>query len=226
MLSIRLLKLAFLVAAILSFAANAYLLSRLWGNGRAPEMRTFTIDEPVVIRTKGGVLEVSSIKSPEQFEVSKSHTVLGVSVGKTVSRIRVPAVIRYHIELAPEWKILLRDKTFVVVAPPVKPTLPVAIDTARLESETSGVWSLITGQALIDRLQRSITGTLAAKAGSPRYVELQREEARKTVTEFVAKWLITQERWKSATSYSIRVFFSDEPIQTLKDVPLPLVSAP
>ena len=136
------------------------------------------------------------------------------------------AVFRYHIELAPEWKVLLRDKTFVVIAPPVKPTLPIAIDTARLEAEASGGWSLITGQTLIDELQRSITGALAGKATSATYIQLQREEARKTVTEFVAKWLITQERWKSASEYSIRVFFSDEPIRALGSIPPPFISAP
>lgn len=222
----RLLKVPFIVAAILSFAANGFLASRFWSGSQTQTMRSFAIDEPVVIRTSGGLLEVSSIESPERFETSENHTILGVSLGKTVSRVRVPAVFRYHIELAPEWKILLRDKTFVVVAPAVKPTLPVAIDTAQLESEASGVWSLITGQALIDQLQRSITGTLAAKAGSSRYIEMQREEARKTVTEFVAKWLVTQERWKAASAFPIRVFFSDEPIQRLDGIPPPFVSPP
>ena len=55
---------------------------------------------------------------------------LGVPVGQTTSQIRVTAVYSYHVELAPEWKVTLRDKTFIVIAPRVKPTLPVAIDTA------------------------------------------------------------------------------------------------
>ena len=42
-----------------------------------------------------------------------------------------------------------------------------------------------------------------------------REVARQTLKEFVAKWLITQEQWKSASGYPVRVFFADEPIQTL-----------
>jgi hypothetical protein len=218
------LKLIFVAAALASVAANIYLAMKLWGGGSPVAMRTVTIDEPVVMRTKGGLLEVSSIRSPERFEASQNHTIVGVDVGKTISRIRVPVVYRYQIELAPEWKILLRDKTFIVVAPSVKPTLPVAIDTSGLESEASGVWSVITGQKLIDELQRSISGTLATRAASPARVQLQREEARKTVTEFVSKWLITQERWKSASGYSIRVFFADEPIQTLGTLPPPFVS--
>ena len=210
---------------VVSLATNAYLASRAWGDSDRTRLRTITTDEPIVMRTEGGRLEVSSIRSPERFEAAQDHTILGVGVGKTVSRIRVPAVFRYHIDLAPEWRILLRDKNFVVVAPAVKPTLPVAIDTALLEAESSGGWSIFTGPALLDQLQRSITQALAAKAVSPTYVQFQREAARKTVTEFVAKWLITQERWKSASAYPIRVFFSDEPIQVLGSIPPPFVEA-
>jgi hypothetical protein len=38
---------------------------------------------------------------------------------------------------------------------------------------------------------------------------LQREDARKTVTEFVEKWLVTQEPWKSAKQPRIEVVFPD-----------------
>ena len=117
------------LAFFASLAANVYLL---WGNAGKTELRTMTTDEPVVMRTNGGLLEVTIIRSPERFEASQDHTILGIDVGRTVSLIRDPAVFRYHIELAPEWKILLTDKTFIVVAPPVKPSLPVAIDTAHL----------------------------------------------------------------------------------------------
>lgn len=172
-------------------------------------------DEPVVMRTSGGLLEVSTIKVSERFESSKAHFFLGAHLGKTATQIRVPVVYRYHIELAPEWKIRLRDKTFIVIAPPVKPTLPVAIQTTAIEKESSGVWSALIGNSLLNKLERSISPVLASRAESPPYVGLQREASRKTVTEFVYKWLITQERWKSASAYPIQVYFSDEPIQVL-----------
>lgn len=210
--------------AVASLAVNLYLINKIWFAGDKPELRTMTTDEPIVMRTKGGLLEVSTIKSPERFEASQDHTILGIFVGKTITRIRVPAVFRYHIELAPEWRILLRDKTFIVVAPPVKPTLPVAIDTALLEKESSGVWSMFTGSALLEQLQQSITLALAKKAASPTYVQLQREAARKTVAEFVKKWLVTQERWASVASYPVRVFFADEPLQVLGSTPLPFIA--
>jgi len=216
------LALALLVAA--SLAANLVWLSRLWGE---PARRTTTqsaaIDQFEVIRTKGGLLAVSTIKAPESFQATADHTVLGVPVGQTTSQIRVQAVYGYHVELAPEWKVTVRDKTLIVIAPRVKPTLPVAIDTARLERYASGAWSMFTGASELDRLQRSISQTLAAKAAQPSYIQFQREAARVTVTEFVNKWLITQERFKPASDYKVRVFFADEPIEALGAAPPPFV---
>lgn len=211
------------VALAASLAANIYLARTLIGDGGYTTSSQLVFDQPVVMHTKGGLLEVSVIKHTEQFESNKEHKILGVSMGNTFTRIRVPAVYRYHIELAPEWKILLRDKTFIVVAPPVKPSLPVSIDTALLERESFGVWATFKGASLLDQLQRSITPALAEKAVSPTYIQLQRVEARKAVAEFVSKWLITQEEWKAASSYPIRAFFADEPIQVLGNTPLPIV---
>lgn len=207
-----------------SLIANGIWLSRLWGE---PARRTAThsaaIDQFEVIRTKGGLLAVSTIKAPELFQATAEHTVLGVPVGQTTSQIRVQAVYAYHVELAPEWKVTLRDKQLIVIAPRVKPTLPVAIDTARLERFASGTWSVFTGAAELDRLQRSISQSLATKAALPSYIQFQREAARATVTEFVRKWMLGQERFKSAGDYQVRVFFADEPIEVLGSAPPPFV---
>lgn len=218
----RNLKFLLFFAVSASVAANVYLFNKVW-NGDQPIMHSPVTDEFVVMRTNGGLLEVATINASEQFNASKNHLFLGVSLGTTATQIRVPAVYRYHIELAPDWRIILRDKTFIVVAPPVKPSLPVAIDTSRLEANSFGVWSLFTGKSQLNQLQRSISASLATKAASPVYVQLQRETARKTTAEFVAKWLITQERWKSASAYTIRVFFADEPTHVLGNIPPPFV---
>ena len=209
---------------LLSISANVYFAYKVFGNDVKPDIRTVTVDEPIIIRTKGGLLEVSSIIATELFETSEFHTVLGLHLATTIARIRVPAVYRYHIELAPEWKIELRDKTFIVITPPVKPSLPVAIDTAHLEAESLGAWSLFTGTGVLDPLQRSITRALATKAITSRYIDIQRETGRKTVTEFVEKWLITQKSLKLASGYQVRVFFADEPIQVLESIPQSFVS--
>ena len=209
------LKTSLIFILIASLAGNFYQFQKA-RNAESKDMpHVYAADEAVVMRTKGGLLEVSTIKVSEQFESSSFHSFLGAPLGKTATQIRVPVVYRYHIELADEWRIRLRDKNFIVIAPPVKPTLPVAIDTSGMEKESSGVWSVLTGTSLLNKLEHSITPVLALRAKSPRYVGLQREASRKTIKEFVNKWLITQEQWKSSSAYPIRVYFSDEPIQVL-----------
>jgi hypothetical protein len=89
----------------------------------------------------------------------------------------------------------------------------VAVDFAGLQKDVAGTWILLpfTSAVDLDTLERSITTTLARKAGSRDYMDRQREDARETVREFARKWLVQQTRWKSAQYEEIRVLFADEP---------------
>jgi hypothetical protein len=212
----------------LSVAVNLYLyLTRAASSTTTISSRAAPLDEIQVMRTAGGMLVVSRIRAPERFDASQQHRFLGVPLGQTLSQIQVPAVYTYQIELAPEWKVTIRDKTFLVIAPIVKPQLPVAIDTTRLSQFSAGLWSPITGAAQREALLKGLSGELAAKAASSSYIEFQREAARETVTEFVRHWVQRQERWKEARDLSIRVLFADEPIGQLARIPaVPALEAP
>ncbi len=197
------------VFLFISLALNVLLGYKLWfgeGNVRT----SHSSGGLVVMRTPGGLLEVSTIAAEERFESTTSHTVLGIDVGKTVALLRVPTVYRYHIPLAKDWSFRVMGDALIVVAPAVKPSLPVAIDTGNLESFSSGLWSPFTGADAREALQKSITRTLGEKAGSPERLLLQREAARKTVSEFVQKWVVEQPRWKGAKTPAVLVFFEDE----------------
>jgi hypothetical protein len=185
-------------------------------------------EEILVMRTKGGLLEVSTVQVKETLETRFSYTILGIPVGETVPRIRVPAVYRYHIELAPEWKVLRTADTFTVIAPPLKPSLPVAVDFRHMEKDVSGSWVLVpfTSTEDLEDLERSITERLARNAVSPVRVGAQKDEARKTVAEFVSKWLVTQTQFKAVAPTSVRVLFSDEPIGSLDPQVFPLNPPP
>lgn len=210
------------------------LLGLGFGSGwhfRPPEPPTSTVvmppkEEPIVMRTNGGLLEVSTINATEVFQRSTHTTIFDIPLpGPTTSEIRAKATYRYHVALAPEWKFIRRENTIVVIAPPVKPSLPVAIDTATIEGNSRGVWSAITGNAAIQALQRTITASLAQKAADPTYIALQREHARKTVAEFVQKWVLSQDKWKNA-NYSIQVFFADESLDAIQKrdyFPIPII---
>ena len=204
-------RIALSVLLLVGVAANAALFA--W-QLRSPPKSTTTVSttNAVVMRTAGGLLEVSTVMAEEQFDSTTTHTVLGVPVGNTVAQVRVPVVYRYHIPLAKDWTFRSIGNTLVVIAPPVRASLPVAIDTGRLESFALGIWSPLTGGTAVASLQKSITATLANKAPSPDLIKLQREAARQTVTEFVEKWVIQQPRWQGTKTPTVFVFFEDEPL--------------
>ncbi len=217
-------KIIVFILVSLSVALNSFFGYKLWSKPDAVPLSQSTRDM-VVMRTPGGLLEVSTITNEERFDSApQTHTVLGVPVGKTVAHISVPAVYRYHIPLAKDWTFRVTGDALVVVAPQIQPSLPVAIDTGKLQSYSSGVWSPFTGQAVVDALQRSITASLGVKAASPAFMQLQRESARQTVGEFVQKWVVQQARWKGVNAPTVLIFFEDEPVGK-KAIPL-LANAP
>jgi hypothetical protein len=206
------------LAAALFGALLALVLPRLTGDWPFGSRGTVTHsalgEEILVMRTRGGLLEVSQIRAQESFDTKYVYTLLGVPVAETVPRIRVPAHYRYHIELAPEWKVWRNGDLFMVVVPAVRPSLPVAVDLGKMEKDVAGTWMLLpfTGDVDVDALERTLTKKLAEKAMSPAYIQMQRESARRTVEEFVKKWLVTQQQWQSADRPMIQVWFADEPM--------------
>ncbi len=204
----------------LSLLANVLLAWWLW-RAQAPALPDVPLPagESVVLRTPGGRLEVAELKRLESFEVARDHTLLGVPVGSSFSRIRVPAHYRSHVELASEWAVRVQPDGHVrVIAPRLQPTLPVAIDTGQMEKESRGLWSLFTGPGQLDALEQSITASLARKAATAPMLARQREAARATVAEFVAQWLMTQTEWQPHAGNRVEVLFADEPIEALDAV--------
>jgi hypothetical protein len=200
--------------AVVSLALNGALAYKLWLTPPPvpPVPTVHSTVEKVVMRKPGGLLEVSTISTEERFESSTQHMILGVPVGSTVAMIRVPAVFRYHIPLAKDWDFRLSDGTLLAIAPAVQPSLPVAINTAKIESFSAGVWSPFIGSTALHTLLQSITPTLAQKAATKEMLQLQRESARQTVGEFVQKWVVEQDRWKGTKLPTVLVLFEDEPL--------------
>jgi Holliday junction resolvase len=175
-----------------------------------------TLSLPLVSRTPGGLLEVATVHTTELFEKKSMLTIAGLNMGTTVSQIRVPAVYRYQIRLAADWRAYVSGGKLLVIAPAMTPSLPVAVDTGKMEMQTTAGWARANAQENLEALHREITGALEVKAKSPQYVDVQREQARKTVVEFVSKWLLEQERWKHIKPEQVKVYFADEPIERLR----------
>ena len=160
------------------------------------------LGEPGVMRTKGGALEVTKVVSTESI----TQIFPGMFFDRSVT-ITVPATYRYHVELAPEWKFMRQDNMFVVVAPPIRPSMPVAINTAGMVADTN----LPFGEGVKNKAVQQITPLLNQKFQA--YMARQRGDARRTITEFVTKWVLAQDKWKDAKDLQVVVLFPDEPVK-------------
>lgn len=211
--NVLLLILALCVGAALMFGYQHAWRVDLFTKKTGDDFRSGPAAEILVMHTNGGLLEVSRILATEQFDKTFIYSMpwLNIELGRTVAHIRVPAVYRYHIKLASDWKIIHTDEVFTVITPPVQPTRPVAVDLAKMEKDVGGNWVLVAFNSTADlnALEREITATLAKKADSSAYLGMQREEARKAVTEFVEKWLGTQQPWRDAQRSRLDVVFGE-----------------
>jgi len=166
---------------------------------------------PVVMRSAGGLLEIATVTVYERFKRTDTKEFWGVPLGTTVSIIQVPVTYRYHIEMAKEWPIYVNGKTAVVRAGDVKPSLPVAIDTARMEKYTQSGWARFNKDENLEMLERSITPELQTRANIPAIRQLAVDAGRATVREFVTTWLLKEQGWNRDADSKVIVLFPAEP---------------
>lgn len=172
-------------------------------------------EKPFALQT--GVLDVSTITSPQEtFDRHDPLTFWNFDFGTTVSQIRVKAVFRYHVPLDPKgWHVKRVGDQFRVIVPAVKPSLPVAIDTATLQKNTTSGWLRFNKAENLDALEKDLTALLEKRAAESRNIELQRPKARQAAKAFVMAWLTTREGRGDVKLEQIRVFFADEPIERM-----------
>lgn len=209
------------LVALLS-AAGGILAHRSYTKAPPVTVTARIADNIVVVRTPGGMLELSTAKVDEVFDGAVPHKILGYEFDPTITQIRVPAHYTYRIRLAAEWRLLRKDDELIVIAPRLEPALPVAVDMRKMEKYASGTWSLLTGTEALDKTEREVTDRLAIKAQTPMYLDMQRGAARQTLAEFVKQWLLEQEKWQDAKGLRLRVLFADEPIRSLGPDLVPL----
>lgn len=166
---------------------------------------------PVVIRTKGGLLEVATVVHRKAYSSESDGTILGMRIPGCKSRrqVSVKAFITYRIPLAEEWEAEVRNGRFFVDAPQLQPALPVAFDTGSIKKVAQDCM-IIDGEKKYDDLVARISQQLAVSAKSVQYKQIARPYARKTVKEFVRKWMTTQEEFKARSNMPIDVAFEGE----------------
>jgi len=125
---------------------------------------------------------------------------------------------RYGVPLVdPAWEIVTRGQTSVVVAPTLRPSVPVAIDTATLRERTASGWARFDKQLNLLELRRSLSAVLEDRAHDPVRMALAREASRRTVGEFVEHWLVTRGDWQPDLFTTVKVYFTDEVDDRLRE---------
>ena len=148
-----------------------------------------------IIRTPGGLLEVSAMEKVEEFgwRTSWECPIVDCSMlPNTVSRIRVKAHYVYQIPLAAEWRLVPEGDGYKLTVPPIQLRRPVAFDTSTMEIRTDqGVFSPAAAPHRENAI-RHLGPELAQRGAAGSYLAAQQQAAEKTVREFARKWMIEQ----------------------------------
>lgn len=169
--------------------------------------------ELVPFRTAGGILHTNGFTKTETLQKET-----GSWPGTTSSAIRLNATYRYEIELRSKWNIYLDETRHVafVIAPVFRPQVPVAVDSHSVQEWTENGWCRFDKLEQLRDLRRETSPFLEQQAGSAGYREFARGQARLTVEEFVADWLLKTRGWPERSERLVKVYFADEP-----DIPFP-----
>jgi len=173
---------------------------------------TFISAIPSFSPDSGARLELAAF---EAVEILRSTDELRIGwdlipLGTTVTEIRVPVTYRYHLRFDEPWLLEVDGQSCVVNAPEIRPTLPAAIDTGRMEKFSDRGWLRFNEEEQMEELEHSITALLSERAADPRHLEMVRERCRLEVAEFVRSWLLLEDHWREDRFRSVTVTFADE----------------
>jgi hypothetical protein len=124
--------------------------------------------------------------------------------------ITVPVVYRYYVPLREQWDIEVTDNTCLIVAPELRPMLPPAIQSESMQIKTIEGPLAFDGAEKQAKLLQSLTPQLEANAKDSTKIKLVREEARKTVVEFIQAWLLQRGDWGEKKIEHLQVYFRGE----------------
>ncbi len=173
---------------------------------------TFISAIPSFAPDSGARLELAAF---EAVEILRSTDELRIGwdlipLGTTVTEIRVPVTYRYHLRFDEPWLLEVEGQSCIVHAPLIRPTLPPAIDTGRMEKYSDRGWLRFNEDEQMEELERSITGVLSERAADSRHLEMVRERCRLELAEFVRSWLLLEDHWRDDRFRSVTVIFADE----------------
>ncbi len=144
--------------------------------------------------TEGDILELAVLESTLTFELQDEWSNVPAGLGRSVSRVSVPAVFRFFVKISEPISVSADEDESgnvhcTIVAPRLQPVLPVAFDTSRC------VWTRDIGafrfnrEEMTDALQKKISMRLVLSAKNHARTAVVRDAARQAFEKFVRRWL-------------------------------------
>ncbi len=157
--------------------------------------KTFHDELTRIFPVGGGNLEVFVFETTQTLESRDELNVAWglLPLGKTVTSLKVPVTYRYHIRLDDPWQVNLQGNVCLVQAPRIRPSLPPAVRTDRMELKTSQGWARFNGDEAREELLADLHVRLQKRARE--YEPLAREHARQTVSRFIETWLLSHRQF-------------------------------
>ena len=187
----------YIVVLICLLLGGMFVAGYLYGSHRTSQsmMANYLIgDQYKVVRTPGGMLEVTSLKKPEAFAWKTTWTCpanLCSSLPAGNSTVSGVASYTYRVALADHWVLEKQSGSplrYVLKVPRLEAKSPVAIDLQTIQFKSGG--SIFAPSGPTQTAMLSIMQPLVnERASSPDYLKIQSEAATKTIVEFARKWM-------------------------------------
>lgn len=127
-----------------------------------------------------GVLETS-------FVVKKEDTKF---FSTTTTKITVPVIYRYYVDLSSKWEIYQKGNVLEVIAPEIRPVLPPAMNTAGMEIESKEGFLRFNEEEQKEEVLKGLTKLISQDAGKPEKFEAVKYQAMLKVEEFIRTWSV------------------------------------
>jgi hypothetical protein len=183
---------AFAGSVLLFFAAGYFLGS--YKTREAIGSEHLAADKYRVVRTPGGMLEVSTLSKQEKISRQTSWTCpldLCSKLPKTTSEISAEVHYTYRVPLAEYWvleKISDEPLRYRLKAPKLEPKLPVAVSLSTIR-ESSNKEIISPSGPVLQKMLPYLGQELANRAVTAPYIQAQNDAAAKTIEEFARKWM-------------------------------------
>jgi hypothetical protein len=141
-------------------------------------------------------LELATATQTETFTRHDTKKLWGLfDLGTSTVQIRVPVTYRYHLRLREAWRLGVAGQKVTVEAPAIRPSLPPAIHTDKLEQLAVRGWGRGGTGGLMEALHRDLTPMLVRNAGDEKYLALVRRQCWCSVAGFVKLRLEREGQW-------------------------------